>query len=151
MQLKIQRSQRTTGVMSKSVVFCIDATAALTAEEQANVAKYKLGPQIIYSSEAHKQHAAVATGEHYQSGGSWARGMFHAIAARIALTVTVDSLQRGQHIECKSLDEVVGAEQALIEACQNLKGYLATAATFDGKEQVYDFSKDEPEIVSKAA
>lgn len=154
MQLKIQRSQRQSGLVSKAVVFCVDARIFLTAEEQANVTRYKLGSQIIYSSEAAKRHAASAeahqnAGQAVRSYGLVAKGLLHAIASRMALNITIASLQNGQHIECKDLNEVVDAEDALMTACENLKGYLQTAATFDGREVVIDFSKDEPEAVSK--
>src|ERR1700731_642856 len=148
MQLKLQRSQRTTGVMSKTVMFCIDARVSLTAEEQANIQKYKLGSQVIYSSEAAKRHQAKfeahqKVGEIAHSYGHIAKGLMHAIANRMSLNITVDSLQRGQHIECKDLDEVMDAEEALMDACTSLKNYLATAVTFDGREAVIDFSQDE--------
>ena len=149
MQLKIQRSQRQSGVVSKSVMFCVDARIHLSAEEQANVNRYRLGSQIIYSSEAAKRHAEGAGAEHFTSTASWARGLYHAAAARLALSITVDSLQRGQHIECKDLNEVLDAEDALMESCQKLKVYLQIATTFDGRETVIDFSKEEPEAVSK--
>ncbi len=167
MQLKIQRSQRQTGVVSKAVVFCVDARIFFSAEEQANVQRYKLGSQVIYSSQAARRSVEnaqrrVKKGEAYGEAahelgrpsafatgmGHYAVGMIHSIAARMALNITVDSLQRGQHIECKDLDEVIDAEEALMQACQNLKGYLQTAATFDGREVVIDFAKDEPEVVS---
>jgi hypothetical protein len=57
----------------------------------------------------------------------------------LSLNVTVDGLISGQHIECKDLDELLGAESAIIEACQNAKGYLDVASTFDGREQVLEF------------
>jgi hypothetical protein len=154
MQLKIQRSQRQSGVVSKAVMFCVDARVFLSAEEQANVTHYKLGNQIIYSSEAAKQHAASfeahqKVAEITRSYMHLAKGFLHAVKSRLALKITIDSLQRGQHIECKDLDEVIDAEEALKQACQNLKGYLETAATFDGGAVVIDYSKDEPEIVSQ--
>ncbi len=45
---------------------------------------------------------------------------------------------RGQQIEGKDLGEIMTAEEALMTACENIKGYLAVAATFDGKEYVLD-------------
>ena len=60
MQLKIQRSQRQGGVVSKSVVFCVDARIFLSAEEQANVSKYKLGGTVIYNSQASRPHIISA-------------------------------------------------------------------------------------------
>ena len=175
MQLKIQRSQRQTGVLSKTMLFCVDARAFLAAEEQANVQRYRLGGQVIYSSQAARKHAENAaqrrtTGSAYgefareragelevgrtgrllaDTMGHYAVGMIHGLAARLSLNITIDSIQRGQHIECKDLDEVLDAENALMEACKNLTGYLQTAATFDGREVLIDFSGDEPTILSQ--
>ncbi len=165
MQLKIQRSQRASGVMSKSVMFCVDARVHLTPEEQSNVQKYRLGGQLIYSSQNARKHSesAVAHSQLTQvgggplgiaiasAGGHAAKTVFHAIAHGLSLNITVDSLQRGQHIECKDLDEVLEAEDALDKACQGLRVYLETAATFDGREVVIDYSKAEPEVVSSPA
>jgi cell division septation protein DedD len=173
MQLKIQRSQRASGVVTKSVMFCINARAFYTPQEQANIQKYRLGNQLIYSSQAAQKHAAEASdravtarafgsaatgsvGDSMSGAGSLlahgaglaAKSMFHSVAARLALNITIASLERGQQIECKDLDEVLDAESALYTACENLKGYLETAATFDGREVVIDFSKEEPETVS---
>ena len=53
--------------------------------------------------------------------------------------MTIASLVSGHHIECKDMDEMLGAEGALREGCQNLKGYLDTAVTFDGREEVVQF------------
>ena len=55
------------------------------------------------------------------------------------LNITINELERGKHVECKDMDELIGAEDAVINACENLKGYLARAATFDGREILIDF------------
>ena len=152
MQLKLTRSQRESGVLSRAVLFCLDARVQLTPEEQASVNRYKLGGQLIYNSEASKQR--VKAGEAAMADGTGSGG-FKALAqfalARLHLNITVDSLQRGQHIECKSLDELLGAEEALMEACQNLRAYLDTAASFDGREVLVDFNGKEPAVVSTVA
>ena len=57
----------------------------------------------------------------------------------LSLRVTVDCLMTGQHVECKDLDELLGAEAAILDACKNLKAYLETAVTFDGREEVVEF------------
>jgi hypothetical protein len=151
MQLKLTRSQREGGVVSKSVIFCLDARIQLTPEEQANVNRYKLGGQVIYNSEASKRHlakseAAQGTG----TAGGIAKSFVSLAMAALNLNITINGLQRGQHIECKSLDELLGAEEALMEACQNLRAYLDTAASFDGREVLVDFSGKEPAVVSTA-
>lgn len=151
MQLKLTRSQREGGVVSKSVIFCLDARVQLTAEEQANVSRYKLGSQVIYNSEASKRH--LAKSEALQStgtAGGLAKSFVSLAMAALNLNITINGLQRGQHIECKSLDELLSAEEALMEACQNLRAYLDTAASFDGREVLVDFSGKEPAVVSTA-
>lgn len=156
MQLKLTRSQREGGVIATSVIFCLDARAELAAEERANVLRYRLGNQTLYSSETAKRHADKASasldqterGTQAQQWGGLAKGLAYAALSKLSLNISIDSLQRGHHIECKDLNEVIATESALFTACENLRDYLATAATFDGRESVIDFSNDEPKIVA---
>lgn len=146
MQLKIQRSQRSASISGK-VIFCLDARILLAPEEQANVSRYRLGGQVIYNSEASRKHLERANDAGRQ--GSYFKSLAATAMAALNLNITIDSLQRGQHVECKDLDELLSAEEALMTACQNLKGYLEAAATFDGREVVIDFAQGEPVAVSK--
>ncbi len=170
MQLKLSRSQREGGFIGKSILFCLDARVAYTAAETANIRRYKLQDQIIYSSEAALSASAgsAAASARAQAGhlgfssmddvlSSAASKMGHGLKAAalgalatMKLTISIGSLERGHHIECKSLDELLGAEEAIMDACRSLKGYLDTAATFDGREVLVDFSTDEPTIVASA-
>ncbi len=153
MQLKLKRSQRAGGLMGGKVIFGRDARADLSADEQALVRKYGLGNLVVYDSEARKKHQGAAYG-HFDDAANtpgytgssaarslWknARGLASAAMMALALRVTVDSLVSGQHIECKDLDELLGAEGAIRDACGNLKAYLETALTFDGREEVVEF------------
>jgi hypothetical protein len=61
--------------------------------------------------------------------------------ASMSLQVTVDSLTGGHHIECKSMDELLGAESALREGCETLRTYLDLAETFDGREEIIKFER----------
>lgn len=151
MQLKLKRSQRDGGVISKNVIFCLDARAAYTAQERDSIRRYKLHNEIIYSSDKAKRlfdkgERQLASGE--TSGGLKATAAF--LMARLQLNVTVASLEKGHHIECKSLDELLAAEDALYDACKNVRKYLDLAATFDGREVLVDFSVDEPAIIAQA-
>lgn len=153
MQLKLKRSQRSGGMMGGKVFFQLDARADLSPDEQALVKKYSLGKTIVYDSEARKKHVAAAAGHFDHAAGTsgntlsaagrglWAnaRGLASAAMAALTLRVTVDSLIDGQHIECNSLNELLGAEGAIREACDNVKAYLQTAATFDGREEIIEF------------
>jgi len=173
MQLKLKRSQREAGVLSTNVIFCLDARVEFTREEQHSVTRYKLQNQIIYTSEGARRAAegssvSAANAKARARGiglnsvddfltattGSIGHGLKAAALGALSamrLTITINSLQRGQHIECKSLDELLGAEDAIMTACQNLRGYLTTAASFDGREVLVDFSEDEPKVVAQAA
>ena len=170
MQLKLQRSQREGGLIGKTILFCLDARVEFASSEAANIRRYKLQDQLIYSSEAARNAAAgsAVSAANARAGRlsidsvddlmfSAASKMGHGLKAAalgalasLKLTVTISSLERGHHIECKSLDELLGAEEAIMDACRSLKGYLETAATFDGREVLIDFSTDEPAIVASA-
>jgi len=153
MQLKLKRSQRSGGMMGGKIYFALDARAELTPDEQNLVKKYGLGKTIIYDSDARKKHAEAAYG-HFDDAAStpgfsgstaakslWknARGIASAAMMALSLRVTVDGLVGGQHIECKELDELLGAEAAIVDACKSLKAYLETALSFDGREEVVEF------------
>lgn len=58
--------------------------------------------------------------------------------AALSLRITVTSLISGVHVECKSLEELLGAEKAIQIAATNLKNYIDVAGTFDGKEEVIE-------------
>lgn len=153
MQLKLKRSQRMGGLTGGKVLFALDARAEISKDEQALVSKYGLGKIVVYDSEARKKYGDAAYG-HFDdavntqgfgmsSAGKslWknARGIASAAMMALLLRVTVDGLVSGQHIECKDLDELLGAEAAILDACKRLKAYLETALTFDGREEVVEF------------
>ncbi|MDA9464488.1 hypothetical protein XH87_07650 [Bradyrhizobium sp. CCBAU 53415] len=147
MQLKLRRSQRTGGVVSSKVFFALDARADLSPEEKGLVSKYGLGKLVVYDSDARKKHQESAY-DHFDEasassvGRSWwknARGIASAAMMALSLRITVDGLMSGQHIECKDLDELLGAEAAILNACKSLRAYLDTAQTFDGREEVLEF------------
>jgi hypothetical protein len=153
MQLKLKRSQRSGGMLGGKLFFQLDARADLSGDEQALVKRYNLGKTVVYDSEARKKHAESAAGHFDNAAGTsgstlsavgrgvWAnaRGLASVAMAALSLRVTVDSLVNGQHIECKDMDELLGAEGAFREACRNVKSYLDVAATFDGREEVVEF------------
>lgn len=140
MKLKLSRSQKTTGMMSKSVTFCIDARTELTPDEADDVKKYKLGSQVIYNSEASKRNMERGM-SNLESGsvGGLMKGAVGLAMHKLTLNITIDSLTKGQHIEAKDMDEALGAEQAIRQACESMKAYLTAAATFDGREQVIEY------------
>lgn len=123
MKLLIRRNQKA-GFTGK-VIFTIDARAQLTDDEAANVKKYKLGKEVLYE----KQKVEL--------DGTGMIGVAARLAARaINLTVTVDDLMKGKHLECKDIVEMRAAEDQIKEASAVFKVVLDTAANFGGEEVV---------------
>ena len=139
MRLVLRRSQREAGLMGSKVVFALDAKIDPSEEERALIKRYKLGKVIVYSSEAAQRHA-TRTQEHLNSGtwGGLAKGLTRLGMAALSLKCTIDSLTNGQHIECQELPELLSAEEAIVEACNNAKAFLQAAATFDGQHVVME-------------
>src|SRR5216683_2017291 len=100
MQLKLQRSQRTTGVISSKVAFALNARIQLTSDEDALVRKYALGKQTVYDSEARKKHAEDVAYHAEATRGAGlvpvlyrlGRASVSAAMAALSLHVTIDSL-----------------------------------------------------------
>ncbi len=139
MQLVLRRSQKTTGLMTKSVLFCLDARVDLSAEERNNVGKYRLGTQVLYNSATTEANLAKAAAGF--AGGGLLKGAVGLAMSRLSLSITVDSLTKGHHIECKDIDELLGAEEAIKSACDHIRTYIDIAATFDGREIVLDLNE----------
>ena len=138
MQLKIQRSQRTGGVISSTVFFALDVRADYSRTERDSISKYKLGKQCIYNSRASQKHLDKFDQNNDGSMAGMAKGFVSLAMAKMNLNITIDSLGNGQHIECKDLEELLEAEEAVTLACRNVKQFLGVAATFDGRTILID-------------
>jgi hypothetical protein len=153
MQLKIQRSQRRS--VLGAVVFCLDLRADYTPEERDDIRKYALGSQVVYRSRAARAHYGeasahldrVASDRVGERAAGLARGALSAVMAKLNLNVSIGSLAKGHHIECKDLEELVLAEEELRLACGDITKYLQVAATFNGSEVVIGYDKG-VEVVS---
>lgn len=151
MQLKLQRSQRAGGLTGSTIHFCLDVRADYTPEERTNINRYKLGGQVIYNSRAAKRHFETAEAhlDRSQEGtvgnrvAGLARGAFSMALANMQLSISIASLGRGHHIECKDLEELLESEDAVRNACKNLTRYLEVASTFDGSEVVIEYVNGE--------
>ena len=138
MLLKIKRSQKSS--MLGNAVFGLDFRADVSNEERSLIDKYKLGKDIIYSSENFQKNVATAV----TAGASGnmlgaAKSIAAGIGARFFnLKITINDLIDGKHVEMKDLSELISAEEQVVTACNNLKAYLSTAKTFDGREVVVE-------------
>jgi hypothetical protein len=154
MQLKLQRSQRTRGVTASTVFFCLDVRADYTPEEKSNINKFRLGPQVIYSSRAAQKHleAAGAHLDRTQEGPTGnrmmglVRGATSLAMANMQLSISIASLGRGHHVECKDLEELLESEDTIRTACKNLTRFLEVASTFDGSELVVEYVNGEEKV-----
>jgi hypothetical protein len=157
LRLKLRRSQRST-ILGK-VLFGLDARMELSSEELQLVRKYQLGKDVVYDSANREKYSENLQARLEMSRGGpslmdspgaqllgtgktlfhLARGAASAVAASLSLRVTINSLISGIHVECKSLGELLEAETAIVEAATNLKSYLQSARTFDGREEILEF------------
>lgn len=146
MLLKLKRSQRATNIRG-TIIFVLDARIALSPEEYSLVKRYRLGGLAVYDSRTRAKHtdavmAQLEMAREQASAGKTflrlGRASLNATMAAFALRITVDRLISGVHIECKSMDEMLGAENAILEAGRNLKAYMETARTFDGREEIIE-------------
>lgn len=154
MQLKIQRSQRVGGFSGTTVFFALDVRAEYSAEERANIARYKLGAQVIYNSRAAKKHLDTIQSQMDRTrsnkgsdvAAGLARGVVSLAMAKMSLNISIASLGKGHHIECKDLEELLEAEDAVRDACKNVTRFLEVAATFDGSETVIEYQRGEERV-----
>jgi hypothetical protein len=126
MKLKLRRNQKSS--MMGKVTFMLDAKAELSDEEADHVKRYKMGKEMLY------EKLKMA------DPGSGLLGVASRIAfSAVNLTITVDDLVKGKHIECKDILEMLAVEQQLREACEMFKRILDCSAHFDG-EEIIDFA-----------
>jgi hypothetical protein len=142
MQLLLKRAQRQAGMLGGKTVFILGIRAEYTEEERGNINRYNLGGQVIYDSQAAQRHFENVQ-RHADAGtvGGMLKGLGSLALAKMNLSVTLASLQRGHTVECRDLGELLECEQALVEACKNVKNWLDAAASFDGREILVDLDE----------
>jgi hypothetical protein len=151
--LRLKRSQKS---RFRRIIYMLDARIDVSAEIRSLIDKHKLGNRVIYESEARQRHAANVRDRLDQSRAAtsffappreqvtdfgrslWqlAKAGVNAARASFALQVTVSSLMAGVHVECKSMDELLDAENAIRAAKGNLEGYIDEIRKFDGTEEI---------------
>ncbi len=128
MRIRFRRSQRMSGLLSKSAVFTLEARADITDEDMGHVKKYKMGHEVIYSRERVPPD---------RTGSGSLTGIAQNLAAyATALTIRIDDLISGTKIECKDILEMMAVEEQIVTACQTFKNVLNSMAHFDGEEVI---------------
>ena len=126
MKLRLSKSQKSTGVMSKKVLFSLGAQVDLTAQEAEYVNKYKMGKEVIYNKDR-------INPEHHDYKSN--KGIMRNLSAMaMNINLTVDDMVNGRTIECKDINEILEAEASVKSACQGLKNLLEACAGFEGEE-----------------
>ena len=105
------------------MTFMLDAQAQLTDDERGALKKYKMGKEVVYEKIK------------LDIGGTGLIGVAARLASKaVNLTVTIDDLVNGKHLECKDILEMLAVEDQILEASQVLKKILEAAAHFGGEE-----------------
>ncbi len=124
-------------MIGRGIVWVVDARVEFTPEEEEAINKYRLGSQVVYSSDAFKKHfgdwAASTTG-----AVNPLAGMIAMARTQFSLKVTINDLKKGVHLECKTLDEAITADDAIEQGCRAARAYIANASFFDGQEEVIE-------------
>lgn len=131
MRLLLNKGQKQSGMVSKSVTFQLSARVELDGNEQAALDRYKFGKELIYSKENIEPSS-------YANRNTWSGIARNFSAAAMNLRLTVNDLIRGKTIECKSIAEMLDVEDTIKQSCEVLKGMLTACQTFEG-ETVLDY------------
>lgn len=128
MRLRFRRSQRMSGLMSKTAVFSLEARVDITEEEMDHIKKYKMGQEIVYK----KERVSASNG----NDDTWTGLARNFASYATALTIRIDDLVKGTKIECKDIMEMMAVENQVLEACKTFKEILSASAFFEGEEVV---------------
>jgi hypothetical protein len=144
------------------VVFGIVANLSMTKDELAKVRRYWLGRVIAFDSlrrqrqnELARMHLQLAASVKTEAKDKRAlsqlwtflkaillsvfyllRALFSFLFGFLFIRITIAKLVRGAVIESKDLVLILQAKTAIEETTDYLKEYLATANTFDGRDEV---------------
>ncbi len=124
MKLLLRRDQKK-GLIGGKVTFTLDARADLSEDEQDRIRTYKMGETLLY------------TKYEVTDKGSGLLGMAGRLAFKaMNVSVTVNDLVKGKHIECKDIVEMCAVEEQIVEASKTFKEVLEAASTFGGEQIV---------------
>jgi hypothetical protein len=160
-QCLFKRSQRVNWY--GRVIFGLVANLSMTHDQLTDVRKYWLGRVVVFDSlrrqrqnqlaKMHMQLAASAKSDAHDKKKFWSRrwanlrtflrklfwifsALFRLLFSFFFIRVNIAKLVRGTIIESKDLTLILQAKEAIEESATYLKEYLATANTFDGRDEV---------------
>ena len=124
MKLLLRRDQKKS-IIGNKMIFTLDARAELLPEEKDAVQKYKMAGTMLY-----EKFKLTDKGRGFL--GFLSMLIFHFTN----VTITVENLVKGKHLECKDIVEMRSVEEQIKEASQVFKNILDTAAHFGGEEVI---------------
>jgi len=120
MKLILSKSQKKAGMMGGKISYSLDIRGDFTDNEKANLQKYKMTDEVIYSNADQSAQSTL--------------GMLKQIAT--STVIRVSDLTGGRVIECKDFMEILAVENEVKTACKNLKNLLEAMTNFDGEETI---------------
>ncbi len=123
MKLLLRREQKTS--LLGLTTFVLSVRAEFSRDEQSNIDKYRLGPNVLYSR------------LEVTDPGSGVLGLVTRLAIHaVNISITVDDLVQGKRLEFKTIEEMAFVENHIKEASENLKAAIGASANFGGEEVV---------------
>lgn len=139
-------------------IFMLDVRLGASASQLERIRRYRLEKIIVYDSarrqkrnELARTHLLLAAQPGPASTTAQGqimgllrsiyyliRAFFSWLASFLFIRIRLGSLINGAHIESKNLWRVLEVEQAVKTTAEYLKQYLDTAATFDGREELFE-------------
>ncbi len=148
MHLLVRRMQRDDGWIQSSITFILYAQLDLTEEERFQFKKYELYERVVYNSEDFLQNLQAADKHREKAAETEELGeiisnsfsaLYHNIAGRLSLQLTISNLVDGIRIESQDLEEILHIVRAIQDSAAGLASYLDVALTFDGEEQLDEY------------
>ena len=139
MKLKLRRSQQSG--LTGTVKFSLHAIVDLNTDEETALKKYKFGKSIVYES----PKGAAATEMFRATGGSFKSSIATIAAKAMNQLLSVNDLVHGKEITCKDINEMIAAEEQVIDGCNGLARILYVCQNFEG-EEIIDIDPFDPDV-----
>ena len=110
--------------------FSLHVIVDFDADEEAALNKYKFGKTTVYES----PKGAAATEMFRAIGGSLKRSIATLAAKAMNQLLSVNDLVQGKEITCKDINEMIAAEEQVIDGCNGLARILHVCKHFEGEE-----------------
>lgn len=126
MRLIMSRKQKPLGVLNKYVLFQLNIRLELEEDEQAVVAHYKLGGELIYQ----KENISSISTAHRNVWGGIARNL---TVSSMNFQLTAKNLLKGRLVKSRSISDILSIELAVMQGCKTFKELIEACPDFKGE------------------